>query len=154
MHLDELSRAVLVHLCDGRKSFKKIADIVGVSENTVKTRVRRMQESGLLNISAFINPDQLENAYLIYMGVSLRRCNYTDVAQRVSKLKSVTSVAIVTGRYDLMVTVLLKEHDNLLDFIQEELNDIEEIEHLESFVSHRGFNLSAPAAVVGEEHFD
>ena len=54
---DDTDRAILRALQeDGRRSFRAIARGVGVSEGTVRTRVRRIEEAGALRILAFVDP--------------------------------------------------------------------------------------------------
>ena len=49
--LDELYNAIVDKLQqDGRRSFRAIARSVGVSEGTVRTRVRRIEDAGALRI--------------------------------------------------------------------------------------------------------
>ena len=51
MKIDECNLAIIKHLREGRKSFKKIADDLDLSENTVRTRVRKLEEEGVLRIT-------------------------------------------------------------------------------------------------------
>jgi Lrp/AsnC family transcriptional regulator for asnA, asnC and gidA len=44
---------------DGRRSFRDIAREIGVSEGTVRTRVRRLEAAGVLRFLAFVDPSQL-----------------------------------------------------------------------------------------------
>ena len=42
MKMDETNIAILKHLRQGRKSFKKIAEQLSLSENTVRARVNKL----------------------------------------------------------------------------------------------------------------
>ncbi len=150
VELDNLNRQLLTHLQDGRKSFKKIADALGVSENTIKARIKRMETAGVLKISAFVDPDQIEGTQHVYIGMSLTKCDYGDVAKKISNIPHVMSVAIVTGRYDLILSVLLGQKHNLLEFISQRLNPVDEIERLETFIVYQGYNITVPAPTIEE----
>lgn len=55
--LDDVDEAILRELqVDGRRAYREIARTVGVSEGTVRTRVKRLREAGLLRILAFVDP--------------------------------------------------------------------------------------------------
>jgi Lrp/AsnC family transcriptional regulator for asnA, asnC and gidA len=56
----------------------------------------------------------------------------------------VVSVGIVTGRYDLILQVLLSEEYNLLEFITDQVARIKDVQTVESFVVYEGFNLKVP----------
>ncbi len=44
MKIDETNIAILHHLRDGRVSFKKIAEGLSISEGTVRSRVKKIQD--------------------------------------------------------------------------------------------------------------
>ena len=69
VRLDEVDRAILERLEeDGRASYRQIARDVGVSEGTVRSRVGRLQRSGVLRILAFVDPSKLGGAVLALLG--------------------------------------------------------------------------------------
>jgi Lrp/AsnC family transcriptional regulator for asnA, asnC and gidA len=61
-----------------------------------------------------------------------------------SKLKGVVSVSVVTGRYDLILVVLLNGGFGLLEFYTEEVSRIEDVQSVETFVVYKGYNLKVP----------
>jgi len=64
-----------------------------------------------------------------------------------SRLRGVTSVCVVTGRFDLILTVMLKKGFGLLEFYTEEVSQLEDIRSVETFVVYKSFNLKVPLAV-------
>ncbi len=142
--LDATNLAILGHLRDGRKAFGEIARSIGVSENTVRTRVSRLQESGILTFSGLIDPDGVEGVKVIYVGVKLSSMDLGAKAEALSRLSGVVSTAVVTGRYDVIITALLTEKFGLLQFLTEELARVEGIASVETFVVYRAFNLRVP----------
>ena len=48
MKIDDLNISIVRHLREGRKSFKVIAEDLGVSENTVRSRVSKLEEEKTL----------------------------------------------------------------------------------------------------------
>ena len=52
MKIDETTLSIFRRLRQGRKSFREIADDLGLAENTVRSRVNRLIEEGTLEISA------------------------------------------------------------------------------------------------------
>jgi Lrp/AsnC family transcriptional regulator, regulator for asnA, asnC and gidA len=64
--------------------------------------------------------------------------------EELSKLKGVISASIVTGRYDIIITVLLKEQFGLLEFLTGELSKVKDIQSTETFVVYKSFNLKVP----------
>ncbi|MCQ2412957.1 MAG: AsnC family transcriptional regulator, partial [Sphaerochaetaceae bacterium] len=56
MKLDETNKAIIKELSNGRKAFSTIADKIGITENTVRSRVNKLLEDGVLQISGLVDP--------------------------------------------------------------------------------------------------
>ena len=144
MKIDENSIAIIRHLRDGRKSFKRIADELSVTENTVRARVRKMEEDGILEIVGLVDPETVPRHQVVIVGVKLDTMELVKKGEEFSKLKGVVSVGVVTGRFDLLVTVLFKEGFGLLEFYTQEMSRLKEVQSVETFVVYKGYNLKVP----------
>ncbi len=144
MQIDAVNFDIIRHLKDGRKSYKLIAQELSITENTVRSRVNRMIEDGILEISGNVRVDVLRGHSLLYLGVKLKTMELQEKAKEFSRLKGVVSVGIVTGRYDLILQVLLSEEYNLLEFVTGQVAKIKDVQTVESFVVYEGYNLKVP----------
>ena len=144
MNIDETHIAIMKLLKDGRRSFKKIAEELSITENTVRARVRRLQEEGVLDVTGLVNPESLKGHRVVIVGMNISHVNLVEKGEEISKLKGVVSVSVVTGRYDLIVQVLFKEGYGLLEFYTEELSQVKDIQSVETFVVYKGYNLKVP----------
>lgn len=144
MQIDAVNLDIIRHLKDGRKSYKLIAKELSITENTVRSRVNRMIEDGILEISGNVRVDVLRGHSLLYLGVKLKTMELQEKAKEFSKLKGVVSAGIVTGRYDLILQVLLSEEYNLLEFVTGQVAKIKDVQTVESFVVYEGYNLKVP----------
>jgi Lrp/AsnC family transcriptional regulator for asnA, asnC and gidA len=144
MKIDETSIAICKHLRDGRKSFKKIADELNVSENTIRSRVNKLVEEGILDIAGLVDPEAIPGHNTALIGVKLDTMELVAKGKEFAELKGVVSVSVVTGRFDLILLVLLKEDFGLLEFFTQEVSKIEKVQSVESFVVYKGYNLKVP----------
>jgi Lrp/AsnC family transcriptional regulator, regulator for asnA, asnC and gidA len=144
MRIDETNIGIIKELRDGRRSFKAIADSLGVTENTVRTRVKKLQKEGLLDITALVDPEGLPGHRLVMVGVKLDTMELVKKGEEFSRLKGVVSVGVVTGRFDLILTVLLNGQFDLLEFYSNEVSRIKEVQSVETFVIYKGYNLKIP----------
>jgi Lrp/AsnC family transcriptional regulator for asnA, asnC and gidA len=142
--MDETNIAIIKHLRDGRKSFKKIADEMGITENTVRTRVTKLIDEGTLEISGLVDPEAIPGHRLVMVGVKLKTMELVKKGEEFSKLKGVVSVSIVTGRYDLILVTFLNEGFDLLEFYTEEVARIKDVQSVETFVFYKGYNMKVP----------
>ena len=142
--MDELNKGILRELKEGRKSFKLIAENLDVTENTIRSRVRRLEDLGILDISGHVDVDQVDDLQIIMIGIRTSSMDYIAKGEEISRLKDVISVSVVTGRFDLIVQVQLAGDRQMLSFLKDELSKVESIEAIETFVVYKGFNLKVP----------
>jgi Lrp/AsnC family transcriptional regulator for asnA, asnC and gidA len=117
-----------------------IALELGVSEGTVRARLKKLKEAGILQIRALINPDVLENKQLVIVAIRVAESKLLDrKAEELSRLKNVLSVSIASGRYDLIAEVLLDSNKGLVQFLTEELSSVEGILASESFIMLKNY---------------
>lgn len=144
MKIDETSIALIKHLKEGRKSFRRIAEEIGVSENTVRSRASTLQQEGMLEISGLVDPEGIPGHRLVLIGVKLGTMELVRKGEEFSRLKGVISVCVVTGRYDLILHVLLNESFSLLEFYTQEVSRIQDVQSVETFVVYKGYNVRVP----------
>jgi len=145
--IDSMSIAIIKHLYgDGRKPYSIIAEELSITENTVRSRVNKLQSDGVLEIAGLINPDALPGHQMILAALKMSTVELGAKAEELSRLRGVISVSVVTGRYDLLAYVLLHPDADfsLLDFFSKELSRIEEIQDVETFVVYEGIDLLVP----------
>jgi Lrp/AsnC family transcriptional regulator for asnA, asnC and gidA len=144
MKIDELNIAIVRHLREGRQSYKAIAKNLGVSENTIRSRVAKLEDQGVLEITGLVNPETIPRHRVVMVGVKLTTMNLVKKGAEFSKLRGVVSVSVVTGRFDLILVVLLKEGFGLLEFYTEEVSRLEGVQSVETFVVYKSYNLKVP----------
>jgi len=59
-------------------------------------------------------------------------------------LKGVISVAVVTGRFELILTVLLNNKFGLHEFYTQEVSRIEDVMSTETFVVYKNYDWKVP----------
>jgi Lrp/AsnC family transcriptional regulator for asnA, asnC and gidA len=144
MDVDETNIEILRHLKDGRKSYKLIAEALSLTENTIRSRVNKLLEEGILKFSGNVQIDSLTGHNLLYLGIKLKTMELKQKASEFSELKGVISAGIVTGRYDVILQVLLGQDYSLLEFITEQVAKVEDVQTVESFIVYKGYNLNVP----------
>ncbi|NIA20552.1 MAG: winged helix-turn-helix transcriptional regulator [Anaerolineaceae bacterium] len=119
---------------DGRISNSEIARQLNVSEGTVRQRLRKLTESGRLRVRAMVNSEQMPNRYLAMIGLQIEGRQLEKCAEEIDKFPQVQRTLIVTGRYDLMVSLLLDSHAAMVDFVTHKLSMVRGILQSETFV--------------------
>jgi Lrp/AsnC family transcriptional regulator for asnA, asnC and gidA len=117
---------------------------LSITENTVRARVNKLIEEGILNISGLINPENVPGLQTAIIGVKITNMRLVEKGEEFSNLSGVISVAVVTGRYDLIVQVLLSEEYSLLEFYTNEVTKIDDVQDVETFIVYKGYNINVP----------
>jgi len=128
--LDELDVRILRLLnADARKSFRDIAKAVDASISTVSNRVRRLEEVGVISgYAPILSESRLGYDVLAVVGVKIHKGKLLDVQRRIAKDDRVTHVYDVTGEWDSIVVVRLKNTRELDAFIKR-LGSMEHVEN-------------------------
>jgi len=144
MKIDDTNIDIIRELKQGKKSYKKIADKLHITENTVRSRVNKLQDDGVLEICGLVDPEKLPEHRIVMIGVKLSEMNLVEKGAEIAKLKGVISVSVVTGRFDLIVLVLLQKGFGLLEFYTEEVSQVDGVRSVETFVIYKSYNLKVP----------
>jgi Lrp/AsnC family transcriptional regulator for asnA, asnC and gidA len=150
--MDTTDFAIITELRDGRTSFKTIAERLNLAEGTVRNRFRKLKKNGILEVSGLVDPESLPDHSVVMIGVQVRDMDLVKKAEEFSKLRGVISVCVVTGRFDLIVTVMLAKDFTILRFYTEEAIKVSNIRSVETFVVYKSFNLKVPLQIqTGQE---
>ena len=144
MHIDRINLSIIKHLRDGRKSYKKIAKALSLSENSVRARVNKLVEAGVLEITGLVDAEAVTDHRVVIVGVKLATMELVKKGEEFSRLKGVITVTVVTGRFDLILVVLLKPGFGLLEFYTEEVSKLSDVQSVETFVVYKSYNLKVP----------
>lgn len=140
--MDDLDKAIVARLGEnGRASNKDVAERLKVSEGTIRNRIRKLIDSGMLKVAGAINPEADPEKQLIILGVKLAASKDLAVkAEEIAALPGVLSVGITTGRYDLIVETWVDVKFGLIRFLSDTLANVEGVVSTESFLVMRGFH--------------
>ena len=144
MKIDQINIDIMRHIRDGRKPLKKIAVAMNLSENTVRSHLNKMIDEGILEISGLVDPTAIPGHMVVLVGVKLSTMELVKRGEDFSKLKGVVSANVVTGRYDIILMVLLNENFSLLNFYTEEVSRIKDVQSVETFVIYKSYNSKVP----------
>jgi Lrp/AsnC family transcriptional regulator, regulator for asnA, asnC and gidA len=141
VELDELDTKIVARLRVENMSNSALADKLGLSEGTVRQRIKKLKEAGVLKIRALINPDSLVRQQLATIAVNLSESRLLDAkAKEIALLENVLSVSITTGQYDLIVEILVDSNHGLVEFLTRTMAQVEGIAKTESFLMLKNYN--------------
>ncbi len=135
MKIDETDRKIMGLLQeDARQSNAAIARIIGVSEATIRRRIKIMVEQGTLSVRAVPNPLSFGLTTTAIIGVDVQPDTLDSVADAMNERAEVGFLAVSTGRYDLISWVLVKDLDELRNFLEAFLAKVPGVRKTETLV--------------------
>lgn len=131
--LDKHDIRIIQNLWNGRTPYRDIAKKVGLTTNTVRSRVNRMLESGALQIISLVNPSALEDHQSAWIGFKVLPQNANKALKAVCGLTGVVGASTVSGRFDIMAIVMFNREHSYQRFLEEELKKVEGLLSSETF---------------------
>ncbi|HEV7651876.1 MAG TPA: Lrp/AsnC family transcriptional regulator [Actinophytocola sp.] len=117
--LDDVAKGIIEQLQeDGRRPYATIGRAVGLSEAAVRQRVQRLLDAGVMQIVAVTDPLQLGFARQAMVGLRTS-ADLEDTADLLAELPAVDYVVITGGSFDLLVEVVARNDDHLLEILKE-----------------------------------
>jgi Lrp/AsnC family transcriptional regulator for asnA, asnC and gidA len=117
--LDDVGKKIVEQLQeDGRRPYATIGRAVGLSEAAVRQRVQRLIDAGVMQIVAVTDPMQLGFARQAMVGVRVSG-DLEDAADKLAELAEVDYVVITAGSFDLLLEVVARNDDHLLEIIKQ-----------------------------------
>ena len=145
--MDELDRKIVAMLqADGRASNAKIARGVGVSEGTIRRRLKRLMQEGLITITAVVEPDKLGFQTEALIGVQVEPNKVDIAASEIVKFHEASQVSLATGAFDIFVWATVKSSEELGTFLKAKIGSVPGVRRTETFVilatPKRGYGVS------------
>lgn len=132
--LDEVDRKIIKYLQkNGRETFTKMGDEIGVPASTVRDRTNRLVENDILRIVGILNPPKASRRVIATIGIKLSGGNHRDIARQIARFDKVSYLVICSGSFDLMAEVICKDNAQLLD-LTSDLQNIPGVLSTETFI--------------------
>ncbi len=118
MVLSETDVKILqVLLEDARFSSRQIAKKVGVSVGTVLSRIKKMEDDGLIKgYSVIMNHERLGYELTVVMEVTVSKGRLVEMENEIAKIPNVCSVYDVTGLTDAFIIAKFRTREELGKF--------------------------------------
>jgi DNA-binding Lrp family transcriptional regulator len=123
--LDETDRQIIDKLAmDGRASFRRIANELKISTDTVTRRYRNLKQQGIIKTSIQINPEKIGYTALAFIDLSfVPQRDAPNIVDTLSKFPDVIKIIKTSGVFDLRLFVLIRSLEHLFT-LQNRIIDI------------------------------
>ncbi|MFN8388754.1 MAG: Lrp/AsnC family transcriptional regulator [Bdellovibrionota bacterium] len=142
--LDDVDRRILALLSqDSRTPFLSIAADLKVDEKTIRNRVGKLKDAGVIQCGLLVQPNKLEDFIVVHLGIRLKpdaKSQRAQIADGLAQLEGVNWCSAVLGTYDLLLQAIFSSFAAMKCFELETLATFPGLESAESMLtlSHHG----------------
>ena len=134
--MDELDIKIIEILQnDGRASNAGIARTAGVSEGTIRRRLKRLIQDEYIRVVAMTDPAKMGYVSEGLIGLQADLDKIDSVADELAKLDELSWVTITTGAYDIFAWATLESAEALGIFLRTRVATIPGVRRTETFVN-------------------
>lgn len=117
---------------DPRRTNADMARIIERSESTVKNRIDRMIDHGVISIHAQLNPRAFGYRHFFSVGMKVAPDHCDLLAQKLLGMSEVVYIGRALGRFDVMVDLVLQDTEHLNELLLQIVKSIPEVLAYES----------------------
>ncbi len=108
----------------------QLAAMLGTTEEDIKREIKLLEDEGIIKgYSAILNENLADKntviAYIMLKVTPKRDCGFDELAKTVMMYDEVEAVSLMSGSYDLFVTVKGKDFKDIALFVAQRLSTIE-----------------------------
>ena len=141
--MDELDIKIVNELQrDGRMPFTDIAKTLNVSEGTVRNRVARLIDEQVIHIVGMLDPTHVGFQAPAMIGVTVQPAMLERVAETIASFQEVSYLIMVSGEFDLFVEVFCRDRDDLADFLNQKLHQVNGVVRTQTFMTLKIFKMA------------
>jgi Lrp/AsnC family transcriptional regulator for asnA, asnC and gidA len=106
-NLDTLDNDLIRLLTEnGRMPIGEMTKRLKVTAPTIRSRIKSLEEKGLLKVSGIIDPNQHPRLITALVAMSVQsRGKMDEVLEKIARLPNVVWAGVITGRYDIIAEV-------------------------------------------------
>ena len=139
--IDMLSR-------DARVSNRRIAAELGVTEGTVRGRIKRLQQDGLIAFTAITGFEMGKRSRLAFINVQADVDKVREVARVISELPSINAVLITMGQFNITAMCMIDELDTLVEIASDQILSLDGVHHVETSIAVKTAKYNARMAKI------
>ena len=134
--LDELDHRIIDLLArDARVSNRQIAEQLGVTEGTIRGRVKRLEKDNCIRFTAVTNVAFAGAPKVVLIGVHAAHGELTALSERIAAMPEIRCVIITLGRYDILAIGLFTQLEEVVDVANNRILALPGVRHVETSIA-------------------
>lgn len=138
VQLDGIDKTILNFLMeDAKKPILEIAKKIGITGAAVHQRLRKLENSGLIEGSRMmLDARLLGYKTMAFVGVYLDKAvSNPQAVKQLSEIPEVIECHYTTGNWSIFIKILCKDNEHLMHVLNKNIQAIEGVSRTETFIS-------------------
>ncbi|MGN0612950.1 MAG: Lrp/AsnC family transcriptional regulator [Porcipelethomonas sp.] len=115
---------------NARFSNEQLAAMLGTTPEDVAEQISRLEEDGIIKGYSVILDENRADKDMVIAKIELkvtpqRDCGFDEIAKTIMMYDEVESISLMSGSYDLLVTIKGRDYKNVALFVAQRLSTIE-----------------------------
>ena len=137
LQLDEKDMAILKLLqIDAKMTIRDIASQLNLSTTPVYERIRKMEQAGVIKqYAAIVDPKKINKGLTVLCYITLKEHSKKygkKFIQEILSFTEVTECLNISGEFDFMIKVQVKDMDEYREFYVNKLGELDNLSHTQS----------------------
>jgi Lrp/AsnC family transcriptional regulator, regulator for asnA, asnC and gidA len=134
--LDDLDFRLIELLAhDARISNRKIASQLGVTEGTVRSRIKRLERDKLIRFTAVTSMGGAQRVRMAFIRIQAELSEIPEIVGKLRDMPAVGAILVTMGRFNLLVIYLFEELDDLHNLASGTLMAMPGVHHVETAIA-------------------
>jgi Lrp/AsnC family transcriptional regulator for asnA, asnC and gidA len=134
--LDELDHRIIELLTrDARVSNRQIAAQLGVTEGTIRGRVKRLEKANCIRMTAVTSVAFTGAPKVVLIGIQASNSALKTVSQQIAAMPEIRCVIVMLGRYDILAIGLFKALEDVVEVANNRILSLPGVRHVETSIA-------------------
>ena len=108
---------------NARKSYREISKEINISDTTVRNRINRMLDDGVIKqFNVLLDYHKIGRIIKAFIGIKIRPPQLQELVKNLRENSDVQVLYQTTGNADLFVEVIFRDMEEISEFIESELS--------------------------------
>lgn len=133
--IDSIDRKLVTLLmADARQSSDVLAKKLMISPATVRRRISKLVKQDIIRMVALPDPSRVGLPLRVVIALNVAPEKLDLIASQLSSCSEVIFLVVTSGRFDIFAIAWFPTTDNLFDFMQTVIGNLEGIRNTETFI--------------------
>ena len=134
--VDELDRKIIDQLTtDARASNRHLAQTLGVTEGTVRGRIKRLEAANLIRFTAVTNVTSIGAPKVVLIGIQAQLSEVQTLCAKISAMREIGCVIAMAGRYDILCIGLFSSLEDVVAIANNKILAMPGVRHVETSIA-------------------